>query len=151
MENKTSYQELINTKGKIIVTPVGVSMMPLIRQGKDTVLISKITQPLKKYDVVLFVRPDGKHVLHRIIKVKKNGYNICGDNQVIVEKNVPLDWIIGVMEGFYRDEDFIPITDINYIKYSKKRVKNRKYRFIVWFIKAAFRKIFKKKNKRRGI
>ena len=118
----------------------------LIREEKDTVLLSKITSPLKKYDVVLFDRPDGKHVLHRIIRVRKNNFDICGDNQVIVERGVTLDMIVARMEGVYREENFISVNDPKYIKYSKKRVRSRKWRFIKWVIPAIFRKIFRKKK-----
>lgn len=145
--NNISYKKIIEEKGSIIINPVGTSMLPLIRQDIDTVLLSKITTPLKKYDVVLFDRPDGKHVLHRIVKVRKNSFDICGDNQVRVEHGVTRDMIIARMEGVYREEAFLPVTDPKYIEYSIKRVRSRKWRFIKWLFPAIFRKIFKKKKR----
>ena len=128
-----TYKDVIDKKGYYIATPIGISMLPLIRETVDTVKLVKPDRELKKYDVVLYQRPQtGVYVLHRIIKVRKDSYDLCGDNQVVVEHGVKRDWIIGVMEGFFRDEEYIPITDEKYIKYSIKRVKSRKRRYLKW-------------------
>ena len=128
-----TYKDVIDKKGYYIATPIGISMLPLIRETVDTVKLVKPDRELKKYDVVLYQRPQtGVYVLHRIIKVRKDSYDLCGDNQVVVEHGVKRDWIIGVMEGFFRDEEYIPITDKKYIKYSIKRVKSRKRRYLKW-------------------
>lgn len=122
-------------------------MLPLLRQRIDTVKLVKIERPLKKYDVVLYQRPSGKYVLHRIVKVKKDKYDICGDNQVVIEKNVPNEWLIAVMEGFFREDEYIPITNEKYIEYSKKRVKSRPNRYFKHKIKRLYEIIFSKNKK----
>lgn len=124
---------------------VGVSMMPLLRQGIDTVKLVKVIKPLKKHDVILYLRPTGKYVLHRILKVKENEYYLCGDNQVIIEKGVKDAWIIGVMDGFFRDDKYIDINNREYLKYVKRRTKSRIFRKIKYYIKRLFEKIFKGK------
>lgn len=63
-----------------VFSPVGISMLPLIRPKKDTVLLQKIETLPKKYDIVLYER-NGKFILHRVIKVAENGYIFCGDGQ----------------------------------------------------------------------
>ena len=68
----TSYEDILETKPFFVITPKGTSMLPLLRQGIDTIKVIKPTSPFKKYDVILFKRKDGSYVLHRIIKVKKN-------------------------------------------------------------------------------
>lgn len=144
-----TYKDVIDKKGYYIATPIGISMLPLIRETVDTVKLVKPDRELKKYDVVLYQRPQtGVYVLHRIIKVRKDSYDLCGDNQVVVEHGVKRDWIIGVMEGFFRDEEYIPITDEKYIKYSIKRVKSRKRRYLKWiFIRIKNKLKHKKGNK----
>ena len=82
----------------------------------DTIIIEPVHGRLKRYDLPLYRRPDGKYVLHRILHVKKNGYVICGDNRWWKE-NVPDEWIVGVVTEFYRREEHIYITDRKYRLY----------------------------------
>ena len=136
--NNISYRELLETKDYYIATPIGTSMMPLIRARIDTVKLVKPNRELKKYDVILYQRKDNTYVLHRIIKVKKNSYVLCGDNQFTKEYNVTSDMVIGVMDGFFRGEEYISNDNIEYIKYYKKRVRNRIFRKFKYFLKKIF-------------
>lgn len=90
-------------KGRCFIQTVGVSMEPLLHNRKSTVVIESKKSPLKRDDVVLYIRPSGEYVLHRIIKVLNGEYLIRGDNCTWKE-TVPEEWIIGVMVGFYADE-----------------------------------------------
>ena len=150
MNNNLSYREIINNNDFFIATPVGTSMLPLIRERIDTVRLVKITRKLHKYDVILYERPDGTFVLHRIIKViRKNSqekYVLCGDNQFYLEKYVNISSIIAVMEGYYKGESYIPITDKGYIRYSKRRVRTRLLRKLRYKLSQIYHKIFKKKK-----
>ena len=65
----------------VTFSPKGISMLPMLRQGKDTVTLSPIVGKLKKYDLPLYQRQDGKYVLHRIVKVKDGFFTMAGDNQ----------------------------------------------------------------------
>lgn len=132
--NNISYKELLEKNGYYIATPVGTSMMPMIRQRLDTVKLVKPTKKLKKYDVILYQRKDNTYVLHRIIGVKKNSYVLCGDNQFIKEYNVTDDMIIGVVDGFYRGETFVSNNNKEYIRYYKRRVRRRIFRKIKHYI-----------------
>ena len=73
--------EQISSGGDFVFGPKGISMLPLIKQGEDSVVISPVKEPLKKYDVPLYRRANGQFVLHRIVAVRKDGYVLCGDNQ----------------------------------------------------------------------
>jgi hypothetical protein len=68
--------------------------------------------------VVLYRRPNGQHVLHRILKVRQNDYVICGDNRRVREFGVPDEWIIGVLTGVVRDGKQISVTDRKYRLYT---------------------------------
>lgn len=92
----------------------GTSMMPMLRQGKDKVVISTLDRPLKLHDVPLYKSGDNKYVLHRIIKVKSDGYVIRGDNLYNNECNVTDGDIIGVLTGFYRGEKYIDLNSKGY-------------------------------------
>ena len=111
--------------GDITFGPKGVSMLPLIRQGIDSVKISPVNDVLKKYDVPLYRRADGQFVLHRIVDVQNNTYTMCGDNQCVLEKGVTHDMIIGVMTEIIKPEGVIRTTDKSYISYCKKQVRKQ--------------------------
>lgn len=103
----TDYRKLIEKDGVIAQLTVGMSMHPMLVQRRDTVIIKKITSPLKENDVVLYQKKSGKYILHRIIKVKGNEYIIRGDNCFFNEKGITDDTIIGVLEGFYKKDKYV--------------------------------------------
>lgn len=144
---QSSYRDVIEKNGFYIASPVGISMMPLIRQGIDTVKLVKPQGRVKKYDVILYDRPNGAHILHRVVKVRKNSYDLCGDNQVNIEHGVTDDMIVGVVEGIYRGEEYTPVTDLEYIKYSKKIVRSRLRRKIKYYFNRLLIKLKIKKAK----
>ncbi len=82
-------------------SPRGISMLPMLRQGKDTVTLSPIKKPLKKYDIPLYQRDNGAYVLHRITKVGKT-YTCIGDNQFEYEPGLREDQMIAVVTAFTR-------------------------------------------------
>lgn len=114
---KTTFEEEIRKHGKLVYTNVGFSMMPLLRQGRDLMIISgKPEGRLKKYDAVLY-KCGGRYILHRILKVRKNDYVICGDHNWRREYGITDDQIIGVLTAFVRDGAEIPVTDRRYLMY----------------------------------
>ena len=69
-------------RNNVPVTVAGSSMTPFFHHG-DTVYLNLPQKPLKKGDVVLYVRPTGQYVLHRIIRVNSDGSLLMlGDAQV---------------------------------------------------------------------
>ena len=114
----STFEEEIEKHGKLVYTNVGDSMLPLLRQGKDLFVISRKPEGrLKKYDVPLYKRDDGTYVLHRILKVREDGYVLCGDNRRVTETGITDRHIIGVMTEVIRDGKSIPVTDPKYRLY----------------------------------
>lgn len=110
METNYSFSQMMEETGHIVYTTRGVSMRPLIRQGRDIVIIEKYTEPPQKYDVVLFQRRNGQYVLHRILKVFDGRYWIIGDNCMAGEM-VNHDQIIGKMTSIKRNKRMIKEND----------------------------------------
>ncbi len=103
MMNKISFEEELKTQGKLVYPNTGISMMPLLRQQRDLMVIGRRPQGrLKKYDAVLFKRKE-QYVLHRILKVRDKDYVICGDNQWRPEKGITDEQIIGILLAVVRD------------------------------------------------
>ena len=98
--------------------PRGVSMLPMLRQGLDTVTISPLPGKLKKYDLPLYQRDDGKYVLHRIVGVADT-YTCIGDNQFAKETGLRHDQMIGLVTEFSRGEKTVSVTDWRYRLYCR--------------------------------
>ena len=77
-----SLKDELLRSGNVMFTNKGVSMRPLLREGKDLMIIEKRTDKTKLVPgmAVLFERPTGDLVLHRIYKCKPGGFLILGDN-----------------------------------------------------------------------
>lgn len=86
---------------------------------------------VKKNDIVLYKRASGQFVMHRIIKVKKDEYIMCGDNQYEHEHNIKKENILAKVKGIYRDEVYFEVNNKEYIKYVKKLpIRRAKIRFL---------------------
>lgn len=107
------FRQTLAEGRSVCFAPRGVSMLPMLRQGMDTVTISPIEGKLKKYDLPLYQRDNGKYVLHRVVRVADT-YTCLGDNQFHKEPGIRQDQIIGVMTEFTRGEQRIPVTDWRY-------------------------------------
>lgn len=143
-QDNHTYRSIIEKQGFFICTPIGTSMNPLLYQRQDTVKLVKADN-VQKYDVILYLRKSGEYVLHRVIGKNKLGYILCGDNQFVKEYGITDDMIIGKMEGYYKKEEYIPCTDKNYIRYSKKRVRSIPYRKFKYTVKKIIKKIIGRK------
>lgn len=113
----SDFRTEIEKHGTLIYTNVGDSMMPLIKQGRDVLIIKKVNGRLKKYDVPLYQRDSGQYVLHRILKVRKDDYVICGDNRSFKEYGITDRHIIGVLTGVIRKGKEVSVTDKKYRLY----------------------------------
>lgn len=112
--NKSTFEEELRLNGKLIYTNCGDSMMPLIKQGRDVLVISAADGRLKKYDVPLYKRDSGQYVLHRILKVRQNDYIICGDNRWQREYGITDRHIIGVLTSVLRNGKEISFNSLRY-------------------------------------
>ena len=108
------FKERLSEGYTVQFGPKGTSMMPMLRQGIDMVVLAPLPGKLKKYDLPLYQRPGGQYVLHRIVKVTPEGYTCSGDNQFAYEPGVRHDQMIGVVTGFYRGEEYISVTRLSH-------------------------------------
>ena len=115
--NKSTFEEQLAQNGKLIYTNKGDSMMPLIKQDRDLLIIEPAIGRLKKYDVPLYKRDSGQYVLHRILKVREDDYVICGDNRWVKEYGIQDRHIIGVLTAVVRDSKEISVNNWKYKLY----------------------------------
>ena len=150
MSNTSSFEEQLALHGRIIYTNVGDSMMPLIKEGRDVLIIERPTGRLKKGDVPLYKRDSGQYVLHRIHKVTPDGYVICGDNRARRERGITDRHIIGVLVGIIREGREISFDTLSYRLYRFAVCELYFVRYVAFGVRALFRRIFTPRHKRKG-
>lgn len=110
MDNCTSFEEILKAEGKLVYTNTGTSMMPLLRQHRDLLIIAPPPKGrLRLWDVPLYKRDNGQYVMHRVLWVRKNDYIMCGDNRWMPETGIADRHIVGVLEAVNRDGKVMPI------------------------------------------
>ena len=85
--------DIVSCGGSVRLDVKGNSMMPLIRDEKDAVLLKKADN-VQLYDVVLFKKGNGRIALHRIVEITNDTYTIIGDNQYRFDRNIRYDQLI---------------------------------------------------------
>ena len=96
----------------------GVSMLPMLRQGKDSVELSPLPQKLEKYDLPVYRRKSGQYVMHRVVGVKDDHYICLGDNTEAFEK-IYQSQMIGVVSAFKRGDKRVEVTSRAYRVYCR--------------------------------
>ena len=59
----------------------GSSMSPFLCHNRDYIYFTKPDRELRKGDMVFYQRDSGQYVMHRICRVRPEGYYLIGDAQ----------------------------------------------------------------------
>ncbi len=131
-----SYEEQLVQEGFLLKQTKGISMEPVLREGRELSLIKSPTafgREPKKWDVVLFRRGKGEYVLHRIVGQKGSMFKIRGDNCIGYDLVEGKD-ILGILAGFYRGETFVDCeTDPAYLRYVRRRQAGFPFRWATYW------------------
>ncbi|MBQ9080255.1 MAG: S24/S26 family peptidase [Clostridia bacterium] len=111
--------EVMAGGGEFRFYPKGTSMLPLIRQGRDSIALVSAHEPLAKYDIPLYIRKNGQFVLHRVMGHDTQGYIMCGDNQTALEYGILHDQVRGKVCAIYRGDKRIDVTNRGYCLYCR--------------------------------
>jgi hypothetical protein len=120
----------------------GLSMYPFIAGERDEAVIAcALGKRLKRGDIVLYVRDDGFHVLHRIHHIKDGSYYMIGDAQTVIEGPIKAESILAVATAIVRKNKTISCDRLDYRVLSG-----------IWLLLRPFRPlIFRAVSKLRGI
>ncbi len=111
-------EDLIAAGTDVTLTVTGNSMCPLWHHLKNSVVLTGCDPyALKKGDVPLYRRADGRYILHRIVRVHKDTFDLAGDAQTEVERGLEKHRIIAVVKAFHRGGKLIPVTARKYRLY----------------------------------
>lgn len=120
----------------------GVSMRPMLRQGKDAVELAPLPEKLKKYDLPVYQYPSGKYVMHRVVEVREDHYICLGDNTYEYEHIQP-EWLIAVVSAFKRGDRRISTDAWGYRLYARVWVAMFPVRRLLKRLKGRIRRLIK--------
>ena len=133
-------------RGSFATCAVGESMRPMLRGGRDMVIIVSPTEKIKKYDVILFKDEGSRYVLHRVVKLNDGGFITRGDN-TFFEEYVSEEDVLGILVKYNKDGVSYSVNSLKYKIYSRFRVLFYPLRKFYCRLMIKIRKFFKKRNK----
>ncbi len=135
--------------GSFAACAVGESMRPMLRGGRDMVIIEPISDSPRKYDVILFKDEASRYVLHRVVKIKNGVFITRGDNTYFTETVAP-EAVLGILTKYNKNGKSYNVNSFSYKLYARLRVffyQPRKLYIKTRRALSAFvRKIFKKRK-----
>lgn len=89
--------DMLSQGRTLVPVPVsGTSMCPFLHPG-DTVYLSAPDRPPEAGDILLFRRPGGSYILHRVTgRTPEGRLWLLGDSQLVKEPISP-DWVRGIV------------------------------------------------------
>ncbi len=133
-------REVVDSGGEFELYPRGKSMLPLIKEGRDSVMLVAPPNEICVGAIAFYKRDSGKFVLHRVVGAKDGLYTMCGDNQTWLEDGIRRDQIIAVVSSMKLDGKRVTPDDAKYQKWLKKWM-NMRYRRFRLKIAAGLRKL----------
>ena len=113
-----SLEDILKQRGVLVYTNKGKSMFPLIKEGKDVLVITSQTQTIALFDIILTKRPSGRYILHRIVRKNKDGtFDIAGDNSYKCDRGIKHTEIIGKLTTIIRDDKKNELNSLFYKMY----------------------------------
>ncbi len=139
--SNASIAQVVQEGGVYVGPTVGISMRPMLKEGRDTIVVTKKEGRLKVHDVALYLR-EGRNILHRVIAVTDEGYIIRGDN-CYADEVVPEGAVIGVLTQYFKGKKEISLTSKKYVRYVKRRLKSYPVRRVFYWLLIKIKRIIK--------
>ena len=124
-------QESLAAGKTVQFMPRGVSMLPMVHPGVDSVTLSPAPKQLHRYDLPLYQRANGQYILHRVVKAEGSTYTCIGDNQFVTEPGVTHDQVIALVTAFTHKGKQVSVTSFGYQAYCRFWCWSRSLRYFV--------------------
>lgn len=135
---------MLEENREVTIPVTGNSMYPLWKHNRDSVVLANCDKfSLNKGDIALYRRSSDQLVLHRIVKVNKESYDMCGDAQTQIERNLPMENVIAVVTSFNRNGTDYRSDHIAYQIYSDIWMRMRPVRWLAMKSVRQLRRLFK--------
>lgn len=111
LPNAVFFDEILQqiSEGKRVrIRAKGNSMLPLIRDGKDEIVLEKLNpNSLHKGNIVLAILPSRAYVIHRIEDIKGNKVTLRGDGNLTSREQCATDDILAEVASIHRGKKSI--------------------------------------------
>lgn len=98
-------KESLANGAAVPLTVTGSSMMPLLKPQRDFVWLEPCdTEQIRKGDIVLFERDNGKPVLHRVRKVEDDGTLLMNGDALFWSETIEKNQIVACVKRFERNQ-----------------------------------------------
>lgn len=101
-EYVTMLKELVEEGHQVSLLISGSSMAPFLIHHRDTIYFKKPDRELKAGDMVFYRRENGRYVMHRIRRIRPEGYYMIGDAQTEIEGPLKREQIFGLITAVER-------------------------------------------------
>lgn len=101
-EYVSMLKELVEEGHQVSLLISGSSMSPFLIHHRDTIFFKKPDRQLRVGDMVFYRRSSGKYVMHRICKIKPEGFYMVGDAQKEIEGPLNREQIFGLVTAVKR-------------------------------------------------
>lgn len=106
-EYVTIFRELVESGEEVSMRIAGNSMAPFLIHERDYIHFEQPSRPLKVGDMVFYQRKNGQFIMHRIYKVKPDGYYMAGDAQTMIEGPIEREQIFALITKVRRKGKWI--------------------------------------------
>lgn len=104
-------RELIEEGHQVSLLISGSSMSPFLIHHRDTIYFKKPDRELKAGDMVFYRRGNGKYIMHRIRRIRPEGFYMIGDAQWEIEGPLQREQIFGLITAVERKGKLIQPGD----------------------------------------
>ena len=102
-----TLRQMVEEGHEVGMVITGSSMAPFLIHERDYICFKKPDRKLQKGDMVFYQRENGQFVMHRICRVRPEGYDIIGDAQTEIERDVKREQIFAIVTKVRRKEKWL--------------------------------------------
>lgn len=106
-----TLRELTEQGREVSMVVAGSSMSPFLVNQRDVICFRKPTKRPGRGDMVFYQRKNGQFVMHRIWRVRQEGYYLVGDAQTDIEGPIEEDQIFAQVTKVRRKGKWIGPKD----------------------------------------
>ncbi len=103
----SALRELTEEGREVSLLVSGSSMAPFLIHQRDVICLKKPDRELKTGDIVFYQRETGQFVMHRICRIKPDGFYLVGDAQTEIEGPVRREQIFAIVTRVKRKGKWI--------------------------------------------
>lgn len=112
-------ERLMGDGGEVTITIRGNSMQPMLRDGREKVVLRRYEgDELQRGDVMLF-RYRGGYVLHRVVSIDGERIVFSGDGNYKLYEQATTKDIVARMVAYVKDGRRVECTDKEWLRYSR--------------------------------